>query len=306
MPLKKILQIYWIDICRIFLISNIFYHLIQIDVKSLSLYPSFFKESLFFFQFIPYQSINFYILKYSLLLCLVFLIPGYKMHLVSVLSFVLAFLIFGYRYNFGIFHWADSIIPLSLLMLAIFPVSNFRSKRFLPGSHPADLNSYHIFSMKFILVYMFFSAGISKLQHSGLHWFSSDNMKTLFLINKNMFSGWFPETDSLLYLFIINNDLILSVGGIVVLFMELISPIALFPNRCKAFTVCGLLALLVAFKIILRHDFLSYCWPLFFYFFVFEPEKKFPLDALKNNCIKAFKKLLAIRLNLLLYFKKLE
>lgn len=273
MQLKSFLETYWIDICRVFLISNIFYHLIQTDVESISSFPDFFRQDLFFFQFIPYQSIDLVYLKRILFICLIFLIIGYKIYFVSVLSFFLSFLIFGYRYNFGFFHWADSMIPLSLLMLSIFPVSNLRINKKICNQNP-HLPAYHVFSMRFVLIYMFFSSGISKLLHSGLYWFLSDNMKTRFLINESLFSGWFPEENSAIYLFIINNDFVLLICGIMAGFIEFISPIALFSNQFKYPIVCGLFILLVAFKVILRHDFLIYCWPLFFYFIVFDPKKE--------------------------------
>lgn len=248
--------------CQISIFINAFFVISKVNVRSFENFSETIRNDLFFYSFfnIPIESLHW--LQIIFFLFMIFYILGIYPQISSVICFAISFFVLGYRYNFSFYHWADSIIPLSLLGSCLFPIN-------LRGINTTPPNKryiwWHITTFRVILILIFFSAGISKIQNSGFNWGQAENHRHLINLNLFLFSEWLSSFNYIIKDFLLSSTLLLFLTGYFVLLLELLSPLALVHFKFRYFIYSLLFLLTIMFSLVYSHHFVIYLWPLFLY-----------------------------------------
>lgn len=156
--------------------------------------------------------------------------------------------LFWLPHNFGKIHHSDAVILFSLLILACsrcgdaISVDAWLRKRRGLGASAAPSFEYYwpVRLVQALTALMFFGAGISKLQKSGIDWAFSENLARLFV--RHHYSHE-PLVDWGLTL--ATMPLLTQALAFAALLLELVAPLALFHRRAALLIVPSLLALQV-------------------------------------------------------------
>lgn len=106
----------------------------------------------------------------------------------------------------------------------------------------------------FVMVMVFFGAGISKLRHSGIAWAAPENLARIILAS--YYGSSFPWNSAGLH---IAQSSVACLGiGIGTLVLEIGAPVSLFSRRLRPFFVGGLFLMQVGIQIIMGAGFLSF------------------------------------------------
>lgn len=188
-------------------------------------------KPIFPFSFFEYSDTKMFIAVWAwrvvLVACL--LIP--QNPILLGIGFVLSFICLGLQNCFGLEMQLFASLQLAFFFLFLFSIL---SRRY--GNVDCEL----AFSIKLIMVLMFFSAGLSKLKWSGFGWVTSDSLeqyfRMLYQINRNVFAyDWVLQIRHML----IGNETLIKVGAVGALAFELCTPLALFSGRISRLFVAG-------------------------------------------------------------------
>jgi hypothetical protein len=185
-----------IGVCLTLIFSSVGYNAIFLEQVS----PLFYK-AISFYNFFPYPVLP----KTVGLLLYIFwkialfsLLIGFKIRISAAISFLLSLYFLSVTYNFGNIAHNTAMIPFVLLLFAIIPKEKQRNE--IPKA------------TAFLLMIMFFTAGIQKLRFSGFDFISSDYLAIRLLDAKSSLATSWPIPNIL--------------GGLT-LILQLISPLLL-------------------------------------------------------------------------------
>ncbi len=256
-----------IGVSQLLIVFNALFFINNTNFNSLLYYPDNIRHSLFFFKNINFQPNDLALLILATNLSLIFYILGIGYRFCIWIALISSSVLIGYRYNFSFYHWADSIIPLSLFGLCIAPLSI--PKLFSQKRIETKVIEFHLMVMRFIFIWPFFSAGLSKLRNSGIAWLDQSNQLLMLSINRTLFKTWAASGVTDLVERVLEMSWLLQVGATFVLIIELISPLALFLVNLRLPLWVGLYCLLCMFSLLLGHQFIYFFWPFLFYGFEF-------------------------------------
>lgn len=145
------------------------------------------------------------------------------------LAFLFSFFCLGIQNCFVLEMQLFASLQISMFFLFFFSLLSHRY---------GNMDKYLAFSIKFTMILLFFSAGLSKIKWDGLHWALSENLQKnfqwLYQIHRNVFGyEWVLNLRQQL----IENPSLIKWGSISVLLFELISPLAFFYQRASRFLV---------------------------------------------------------------------
>lgn len=181
------------------------------------------------------QSFDFKVIYVFLLICLGFCTVAFWPRLFRTASFIVLFFLIGYSQSFGYFTRLYMPIVWATFFLTISAYVN-QAKTIHPdqlSSSNISVLNYSIISLRTIIVFIFFCAGLTKLRHAGIEWFTSDTLRNYLVL------GWTWHLDlkfgKLMEIgrFLVSNGWVLKLTAPAVLFLELISPLALFSKRAS-------------------------------------------------------------------------
>lgn len=154
-----------------------------------------------------------------------------------ILAFVLGFYLLTLDSQFG-WHHRESIPCLIAMFVLIFaPCTELGAQT--PKKEPWRY-SWPGKLILFLFVYIYFSAGISKLRHAGFAWVDGDT-----LLNHVIYARyiWFERLEALHSTWLaalVFDNLSAKSLSILILFLELISPLAFFSRQAATLLVCVL------------------------------------------------------------------
>lgn len=259
--LKFYVMSYGLDVIRIVLVANFLYRIDFDLIAGLQDFPNQFYTPLFIFKVFPEFPLSPEFIKLGLILSLLLLLIGFLIPVSAGCAVIFAGFVVGWKYNFHFFHWSDAIILIGLCIYMVAPWGGRLSLDKLLGRFKLHLpQTTQIFALKFVSIYPFFSAGISKLRHGGWAWPAPENMQEIFRFNVWLFPSWIDQAEA--YNFLLNHPVLLSFFGAMILILELLSPLAFFA-RCYVVIVPLLVISLASFAVVFGHNFLGYYWPLY-------------------------------------------
>ena len=187
---------------------------------------------------------------------------GWATRLSTLASFMLGIYLLGLPHNFGKTHLFDAMVVFTLGVLALSCCGHAWSVDRLIQAARKEKNepvrrsgeyTWPIRTIGFVMSLIFFAAGVSKLRHSGVAWFASDNMATILIQQNYHISNADPLTPWGLYL---AQNRWLSRGiAFVTVFLELGYPLAMFNGRARWIFVPGIFLMLAGIRIVMGPTF---------------------------------------------------
>ena len=184
-------------------------------------------------------------------------------------AFVLGTYLLGVPNSFGKVHHADAILVWAMAVLAVsrcgdgFSVDALVRAARRPRERLERASgeyTWPIRMMWLVMAVIFFSAGVSKIRHSGLRWVTSDALATYFLnANYGLGSGVEPPPTEWALRLSRHPALCSAMAG-VSLFFELAVPLALFSRRARRVVIPGILAVQVGIGVLMGPDFLRFAF----------------------------------------------
>lgn len=145
----------------------------------------------------------------------------------SIIFFIITYIAFNISHNYG--YQTHTYMPLVLAAGAM-----------------AFGKSNRIFLVRFIFCSVFFMAGMSKIRNSGLDWILTESMQNILLRSEI----YYYDTHYFAHQFRLNiaiakNLILTQIIGFLAVFLEIISPLALFRWRASGFILLSLLIMQV-------------------------------------------------------------
>lgn len=180
----------------------------------------------------------------------------------TVVAFIVGAYLLGLPHNFGKTHHSDTILLLSLCVLAVsrcgdaWSLDRVLAKRrsgASPSPRPSAEYTWPIHLVWTLMAIVFFSAGVSKLRESGLDWILSENLRYTLL--RHHYShvaliGLAPViAQSLAF------TKLMAAGSVA---LELSAPLALFSRRLRLLIVPSLLMLQTGIWLLMGVSFAQY------------------------------------------------
>lgn len=121
---------------------------------------------------------------------------GFLTRLTSGVSFLLGFYLLGLAHNFGQIQHEDVLTVFILLILAASRCGDGFSldaaiRRREPGASSAEYGAPIVLA-RVMFAFLFFGAGIAKMRHSGVRWFTSDSLAHILVRHQYPVSSHFP------------------------------------------------------------------------------------------------------------------
>jgi hypothetical protein len=172
---------------------------------------------------------------------------------------VLGLYLLGLPHNFGKTHHFDSVIVLTLAILALsrsgdsWSLDAWRRRRTSPPPGPSGHYRWPIRAVWLLLAMVFFSAGAFKLRNGGMGWMFSDNLAVMLrqhayqvanadpLVNWGLWLAQFP--------FVFKG---MAVATVVV---EFCYPLALIDRRARIFFPVGMCLTLIGIRVLMGPTF---------------------------------------------------
>lgn len=199
----------------------------------------------------------FLLMKMALILLLLVHASGKAGRAVPATAAFLMAMLFGWSYCYGATFYVDSTMVLILIAATILP-------QIKPDSSEQDIR-VNLLLMRFLLIYPFVSAGLSKLRFAGLDWTAAANQRRIYEWNLMLFRDQFSFFSEALQKFFMRQDWFLHLSAIYVLAVECLSPLAFFGRRFAAVLIPAMLSMHIGFAIVLSHNFFMFIWPLYLY-----------------------------------------
>ena len=180
--------------------------------------------------------------KASLLLTAV----GFMTRSSAAIAAVLTFYLLGLQQNVGKIFYADAVVPLILLILAVARSGDrwsldhvfHRVARGRAASDvPAGEYTWPVRLVWLLTVMIFFAAGIAKLRAGGLEWVFSDQLSDVLV---GQYHRPEPPPTSIGFVLAEHKTLCKFLAGTVVA-LEILSPLALVSARIRAIVLPGML-----------------------------------------------------------------
>lgn len=173
------------------------------------------------------------------------------------------FYLLGLRHNFGKIYYADAVVPLVLLVLAVARsgdrwsldalLQRFRKSR-SRATVPAEEYTWPVKLVWLLTVSIFFAAGVAKLRFGGIAWVFSDQLADV-LIGQHHRP---PPPPSRLGLSIAGYGSLCRALAGAVLALEVLSPLALLHSAARRILVPGLFVFTLSLPLLFGFSFTEY------------------------------------------------
>jgi hypothetical protein len=189
---------------------------------------------------------------------LLFSCVGLLTRISTFASFALSIYLIGLPASFGGYHHPELVLIFSFLIMAISRcgdawsvdarIRKARAGGWMPPA-PSGEYTWPVRMIWFVLVLIYFAAGLSKVRHAGFEWIASDTLRHYLIANQYHVAMADPLTS--LGQTIGHWVIIPRLLAALTMFLELASPIALFRPRFRWVLVPGLIVMHVGIAAVL-------------------------------------------------------
>jgi vitamin K-dependent gamma-carboxylase-like protein len=257
-----------LGMCRILFFGALFFLYLRYDFRAWTQVSKAFWEPIWFFArfrvpLVPgnVMGVIQLIWKFSLALSCI----GLFTRVSTIVSFLLSPYLFGIPHSFGKIHHFDAILVFILLVMALARCGDAWSadhliqtvrRRNQGAREPAIANGEYRWPVRmvwFLMSLIFFTAGVSKLRHSGLAWVTSETMGILLVQHQYHIANTDPLTKLGLYL--AQQSLLPHLLAAGSLTLEVGYPLALFWRSARWYFVLGAALMQIGIRILLGPSF---------------------------------------------------